>query len=106
MLSWALKRPIPDNQSGYRLLSRRLLAAVLDSRETGYEFEVEMIIVCLQRGFALDCVRISTIYAGERSHIRPWRHALSYFRMVLRARWALRQAPQELPVPPRRPPAN
>lgn len=97
LLSWAVKRPILDNQSGYRLLSRRLLAAVLDSHETGYEFEVEMIVVCLQRGFVLDWVPISTIYAGERSHIRPWRHAVNYFRMVLHARRALQQSRREYP---------
>ena len=40
--SWAVGRPIPDNQSGYRLVGRRLMAAMADSRETGFEFEVEI----------------------------------------------------------------
>jgi glycosyltransferase involved in cell wall biosynthesis len=95
MLSWAVRRPIPDNQSGYRLLARPLLAAVLDAHETGYEFEVEMIVICLQRGLQLDWVTISTIYAGERSDIRPWHHTANYLRMVLRARRALRESAPE-----------
>lgn len=99
LLSWAVNRSIPDNQSGYRLLSRRLLAAMLDSRETGYEFEVEMIVVCLQQGFKLDWVPISTIYAGEQSHIQPWRHAVNYCHMILRARRALDRTLPEQPDP-------
>ena len=51
--SWAVGQPVADNQSGYRLLGRRLMAATLDSRETGFEFEVEMIAVCLRSGWTL-----------------------------------------------------
>ncbi len=51
--SWALGQPVQDNQSGYRLLSRRMMEAVLDSQEQGFEFEVEMIVTCVQLGYAL-----------------------------------------------------
>ena len=34
--SWAVGQHVPDNQSGYRLLGRRLMAATLDSLETGF----------------------------------------------------------------------
>ena len=34
--SWAIGQPIPDNQSGYRLVSRRLMEALLDSSEGGF----------------------------------------------------------------------
>jgi glycosyltransferase involved in cell wall biosynthesis len=84
--SWAMRRPIPDNQSGYRLLSRRMMAALLDSQETGFEFEVEMIVTCVLRGYALDWVPIQTIYAGEASHIRPWQHSVNYLRLVWQTR--------------------
>ncbi len=72
--SWAVGRRVPDNQSGYRLLGRRLMAAMLDSREAGFEFEVEMIAVCIRRGWTLDWVPISTIYAGAPSHVKPLAH--------------------------------
>ena len=55
-------QPIRDNQSGYRLISRRLLEAILTSDEAGFEFEVEMIVTCVQHGFKLDWVPIRTIY--------------------------------------------
>jgi len=47
MLSWALGRSIPDNQSGYRLISRRLAQDTLAYQESGFEFEVEMVIRCV-----------------------------------------------------------
>lgn len=84
--SWALGRPVQDNQSGYRLIGRPLLEAVLDSKETGFEFEVEMLVTCVQRGLALNWVPIRTIYADEGSHIRPLRHVGSFLRMVLQTR--------------------
>jgi glycosyltransferase involved in cell wall biosynthesis len=90
-LSWAVGRRIPDNQSGYRLLSRRLMEVMLPSRESGFEFEVEMITTAIPAGWAIDWVPIRTIYAGEPSHIDPWRHFTSFVRMVRTARRTVRQ---------------
>jgi len=92
VLSWALGQQIPDNQSGYRLISRRLMEAMRKPVESGFEFEVEMIVVCLQRGFLLGWVPILTIYAGESSHIHPLRHAVKFLRISLRARSMLQTA--------------
>lgn len=91
MFSWAVGQYIPDNQSGYRLLSRRMIAATLESRETNFEFEVEMIVVCIQNGYKLGWVPIRTIYGDEKSHIRPLRHAYHYIRIVLQSRMAMRR---------------
>ena len=93
-LSWAVGQPIRDNQSGYRLISRRMVEALLDSDESGFEFEVEMIVTCVQRGFALDWVPIRTIYAGERSHIRPWQHVVNFSRFVWQTRHRLKRHKQ------------
>ncbi|MBK5109500.1 MAG: glycosyltransferase family 2 protein [Anaerolineales bacterium] len=84
--SWAVGQPIADNQSGYRLLSRRMMEAVLDSQESGFEFEVEMIVTCIQAGYSLEWVPICTIYRDEGSHIHPIRHTLEFTRMVLQTR--------------------
>lgn len=93
MFSWAAGQPIYDNQSGYRLLSRRMMEATLTSRETNFEFEVEMIVVCIQRGYRLEWVPIRTIYGDQGSHIRPLRHAYHFIRMVLQTRAAIRRGP-------------
>ncbi len=90
--SWAVGRPIPDNQSGYRLLDRRLMEATLASTEQAFEFEVEMLTTCIVRGWAIAWVPIPTIYAGEPSHIRPWAHLRSFVRIVRAARRSVRAA--------------
>ena len=53
------------------------MTALLDSTESGFEFEVEMIARCIALGLPIAEVPIRTIYAGEPSHIRPWRHFTS-----------------------------
>lgn len=88
LFSWALGQRVHDNQSGYRLISRRLMEATLASREEGFEFEVEMIVTCVRQGMALEGVPIRTIYGDERSHIRPWHHLVHYMRVIRHTRRA------------------
>jgi glycosyltransferase involved in cell wall biosynthesis len=90
LLSAAVGRWIPDNQSGYRLVGRRLMAAMLGSREDGFAFEVEMIAVCLREGWPIGWVQVSTIYGDERSHIRPLHHLREFVAVVARARRVVR----------------
>lgn len=84
--SWAMGQSIPDNQSGYRLLSRELMGKLLESREEGFHFEVEMIMTCVKHGLRLDWVPIQTIYLDESSHINPIEHVPNFFRVVLQSR--------------------
>ena len=90
MLSNAMGQYIPDNQSGYRLHSRRMVESVINSQEHGFEFEVEIIFVCVLQGFKLAWVPIRTIYAGQASHIKPLRHIKQFFRITRRARELMR----------------
>jgi glycosyltransferase involved in cell wall biosynthesis len=89
--SWAMGRSIRDNQSGYRLLSRRMMESVLGSAEKGFEFEMDMIVVCVRKGWPLEWVPIRTIYADEKSNIKPIQHVRHFARMVMHTRKALRQ---------------
>lgn len=84
-LSWAVGRPIPDNQSGYRLIGRPLAEAMLASDESGFEFEVEMITTCIRLGGEIAWVPVRTIY-GAPSHIRPLTHLRQFIRIVRNAR--------------------
>ena len=88
--SWAVGRSIRDNQSGYRMLSRRLIEAVLQSKEQGYEFEMDMILIAVKRGWPIAGVPIRTIYGDEVSNIKPMQHVVHFFRMVRNARRAIR----------------
>ena len=84
--SWAMRQSVPDNQSGYRLLSRRLMQALTESEEQGFEFELEMIVTCVRLGYILDSVPIRTIYAGESSHIDPVHHLTNFLRVAWQTR--------------------
>ena len=88
LFSWAMRQPVHDNQSGYRLISRRVMQTSLDSREQGFEFEVEMIVTCVRAGTKIAWVPISTIYGDEKSHIQPFKHVLNFVCLV----WKTRQA--------------
>jgi glycosyltransferase involved in cell wall biosynthesis len=90
LLSAAVGRPIPDNQSGYRLADRRLMSALLESKQDGFAFEVEMIARCIALKLPLAWVPIRTIYAGEPSHIRPVGHVRSFLRAARDARRIVR----------------
>jgi glycosyltransferase involved in cell wall biosynthesis len=90
VFSAAVGRRVPDNQSGYRLIGRRLMTALLDSDESGFEFEVEMIARCIALGLPIADVPIRTIYRGEPSHIRPWRHFTEFLRVSRDARRIVR----------------
>ena len=89
--SWAMGQTIRDNQSGYRLMSKRLLQNVLSSEETGFEFEVEVIVNCILAGYTLEWVPIKTIYADELSHIKPIPHLINFIRIVLQTRKRMRR---------------
>lgn len=91
LFSWALGQPVRDNQSGYRLLSRRLMEATLQSREQGFEFEVEMIVTCVRHGYTLAGVPIRTIYGDQGSHIEPIPQTVHFFRVVWQTRRAMRR---------------
>ncbi len=88
--SWSVGQRIPDNQSGYRLVSRRLMEALEGSDEQGFAFEVEMITLCVREGWPIAWVPIRTIYAGEPSHIRPVAHLREFVGICRKARREVR----------------
>ena len=82
MLSRVLQTKIYDNQSGYRLYSRRLME-ILEIRRTGFEFEVDVILQTLQHGLSLEWVDIRTIYdVNKVSYFHPVRDTLKFFGVV------------------------
>lgn len=94
--SWALGQHIPDNQSGYRLIDRKMMAAMLSSQEGGFEFEVDMIVTCIIQDMKLAWVPIQTIYRDETSHISAFHHTVNFARMIRETR---RRVNQEAKIP-------
>lgn len=84
-LSLCAGRRLPDSQCGFRLVDLK------QAREAGavtrhFEFESEMLVKFVRRGFVVEFVPVKTIYGGERSKIRPlpdtWRWMRWYVGLV------------------------
>jgi glycosyltransferase involved in cell wall biosynthesis len=85
LLSLALGARIYDNQSGYRLHSRRFLE-MLDLTTTGFELEVEVIIQAVCQGTRIGWVDIRTIYGiGKVSYFHPVKDSARFLGMVWHA---------------------
>ena len=95
-LSAAVGRWIDDNQSGYRLVGRRLMTASLAGTESGFAFEVEMIALCLRGRWPIEWLPIRTIYGGGPSHIRALQHLGQFLAVTRRARRIVRERPPTL----------
>ncbi len=83
LLGLAMGQPVPDNQSGYRLLSRDVMARVRPS-STRFEAEVELLLRTQMAGFRLAWVPIKTIYNDKKSHFRPIHDSVLFLKMVWR----------------------
>jgi glycosyltransferase involved in cell wall biosynthesis len=91
LLSLALGTRIYDNQSGYRLHSRRFLET-LDLTTAGFELEVEVIVQAVLRDTRIGWVDIRTIYGiGKVSYFHPIRDSARFLEMVWRA-WRQRNS--------------
>jgi glycosyltransferase involved in cell wall biosynthesis len=91
LLSLALGTRIYDNQSGYRLHSRRFLET-LDLTTTGFELEVEVIIQAVCQGTRIGWVDIRTIYGIDKvSYFHPIKDSARFFGMLWHA-WRQRRA--------------
>ncbi len=85
LFSRAMGQPIRDNQSGYRLLTRRALET-LQLGGGRFETEVDMIAQAVTGGLRLGWVPIQTIYRDEVSRFHPIKDTALFFRAVWRAR--------------------
>jgi glycosyltransferase involved in cell wall biosynthesis len=89
LLSKAMGRPIPDNQSGYRLLSVDVMRTVRPTTSR-FEAEVEILLRAQLAGFRIAWVPIKTIYNDKVSHFRPIHDSALFLRMVWRI-WRARR---------------
>ncbi|MFL7808960.1 MAG: glycosyltransferase family 2 protein [Anaerolineae bacterium] len=89
LLSLALGVRIFDNQSGYRLYTRRVLEG-WRSTGAGFEQGVEIIIRAVRKGLRIGWVEIRTIYdTGKKSYFAPIKDTVRFLQVVWRA-WRLR----------------
>lgn len=83
LLGWAMGQPVPDNQSGYRLLSRAVMQKIRPS-SSRFEAEVEILLRAQLAGFRIGWVPIKTIYNDKKSHFRPLHDSGLFLKMVWR----------------------
>jgi glycosyltransferase involved in cell wall biosynthesis len=88
-LRLAMGRPIPDNQSGYRLFSRTAMQQVRPT-STRFEAEVEMLLRAEFAELQVGWVPIKTIYNEKKSHFRPVQDSILFFKMTWRI-WRARK---------------
>jgi len=62
---------VPDAQTGFRALSRRVAQSVRPG-EQGYDFETAFLLAALAQGLRVRSVPVSTVYEGRSSYFRPW----------------------------------
>ncbi len=83
LLEWALGQPVPDNQSGYRLLNRKVLGTPsIRPHSRRFEAEVEILVRAQLASLRIAWIPIKTIYGDEVSHYQPLRDSLLFLRMV------------------------
>jgi glycosyltransferase involved in cell wall biosynthesis len=83
LISTMAGQHVPDSQSGFRLIKRRVLEKV-DLKSSNYEIESELIIKAARAGFKIESVPIKTIYRGEISRINPVVDTLRFFRFLIK----------------------
>lgn len=88
-MSWQIsgvcRQPIPDSQCGFRMIHREL-APLLFCETNAFDYETEMLLIASKAGYKISPVPVSTIYADEKSKIRPVRDTIRFFRLMARYR--------------------
>ncbi len=84
MVSLSAGTRIDDSQSGFRLLTGKVLESVRTTSR-GYGAESEILIRATHSGFRIQSVPIATIYRSEKSYIHPLRQPLLFIGLMLRS---------------------
>ncbi len=74
---------VKDSQCGYRLIPKKIRTLVL--KESGFQYESELVIKSLLSGIKLRHITIPTIYGDERSAIRGIRETIRFTNLWLRS---------------------
>lgn len=91
-ISWLSHNRMLDSQSGFRLVTSRVLRTLtLESRR--YDIESEMLIKATHHNFSIGWVPITTVYNGSRSYFHPWSDTCTVIKgIVVSFFWCWRQA--------------
>ncbi len=86
-MSWLVSRlagvRLYDSQCGFRLIKTSAWQS-LEVKSCNFDFESEILVAAGRAGMRIVPVPISTVYAGEKSKIKPVTDTVRFFRMVWR----------------------
>ncbi len=77
---------VTDTQTGLRAIPRTLMPKLLRAKSSGYEFELQMLIMAAQEKIALAEVPIQTVYIDENksSHFNPLKDSMRIYFVFIR----------------------
>lgn len=81
------KVPLQDTQTGLRAIPRKLIEnALLNSKTSGYDFELEMLLTAEEQNIAIQQIPISTVYinANSSSHFNPFIDSIKIYFVFIR----------------------
>lgn len=86
-MSWIISRlcgqEVPDSQCGFRMIHRSVIP-LLFCESNAYDYETEMLLIASRANHRIAPVPVSTVYANEKSKIRPIRDAVRFFKLIAR----------------------
>jgi len=83
IISHLCRSNIYDTQCGYRLYNLELFKS-LDSKENGYHFETEILLMKINKHSNIEYVNISTIYNGSKSHINNILDTVKFLILIIK----------------------
>jgi glycosyltransferase involved in cell wall biosynthesis len=74
---------LAEYHSGYMLYSRKAMETIpFEKLSASFDFDLEMIVLAKVKGLRIAQIAIPTIYAGEKSHLRPIQYGLDVLSIV------------------------
>ncbi|PIQ84530.1 MAG: glycosyl transferase family 2 [Candidatus Omnitrophica bacterium CG11_big_fil_rev_8_21_14_0_20_63_9] len=83
IVSAVARQPIPDTQSGFRVIRKEVLQDV-SLRATRFDLETELLLAAAIKRWKIVSVPIQAIYGSHGSHIQPVRETVRFLGVILR----------------------
>lgn len=81
--NWAFKMKMTEYHSGFMLYSRKALLQIpFNKLSNSFDFDLEMIVMAKVKALRVMEVPIPTIYADEKSHLRPIKYGFDVLSVV------------------------
>jgi hypothetical protein len=75
---------LAEYHSGYMLYSRKAMEMIpWEKLSNSFDFDLEMMVLARVKGLRIAEIAIPTIYAGEKSHVRPVKYGFDVLSVIL-----------------------